>query len=983
MSNRTKNVPSPGVLQAHDRDEMPVSVRAYVHARQEKQVREVSEPAPPSEYILVFDTETTADAVHALRVGVYNWFKGDELLESGMFFAPDMPACDKIVLERGAAAHGCRLMPKAQFIDEIFYGLAYKLGATIVGLNLPFDISRLAISHDSARRSMRGGFTFKLSEDKRNPNVQVKHLSQRASIIRFAAPFRQRTPRGMRNRGLYVPIDRGSFVDVRTLAGALLTGSFSLARLSKLLKVPTQKLETHGHGKPLTDDYVRYAVQDVQATWECYLHLSGLFGNYDLSTHANQIYSEASLGKAYLKQMGVKPWRKLQPEFPPKLLGYIMSTYYGGRSEIHIRRVVKQVVYCDFVSMYPTVCTLMGLWRYVTAMGVEPLDATEAARVLLESVTLEDLQNPTFWPRLTTIVRLKPDSTLLPVRAAYGDDNTKTIGLNYLTSPVSLWYTLADLIASKLLTGNVPEIEEAIAFDAGTPQAGLKAILINGNPAFRVDPNTDDFYRSLIDLRREVKARMDNLPEKDPSRVDLDQEQNALKIAANATSYGIFVEVNVNEVEKLRTMLCEGPSGIPFEVKTRNIEEPGRYFHPVLATLITGAARLMLALVERLIADEGLEWVMCDTDSMSIGRPEGIPEKEFLRRAKGICSWFDGLNPYRTKGPILKIEDVNFEIGTKGKFQPVYCFAVSAKRYALFNIDPDGSPVLRKASAHGLGHLRAPYTDKNPSATMPEPRMEIHKIGVELWQHDLWHSIVSAALEGHPDQVDLRFHPALEHAAMSRYAATTPELLRWFDVFNRNLPYERQVRPFGFLVSLFAQSGARLPSQQHEPSEDRRKKVKPVQPVAPFTDDPAIAAKTAFDRNEREEVSGDMLKSYRQVLAQYHMHPEMKFLNGDYTDKGTLQRRHVRAATLHHIGKEANKWEQQFYVGSDEDAELNYGAAPEQAEKALDRLRRQVEQLGLRTVAKSAGLSERHLGGVLRGERRPSNQLFFKYMKSC
>jgi hypothetical protein len=42
-----------------------------------------------------------------------------------------------------------------------------------------------------------------------------------------------------------------------------------------------------------------------------------------------------------------------------------MSSYFGGRAEVHIRRTVVQTLYCDFASMYPTVCTLMGLWWFV------------------------------------------------------------------------------------------------------------------------------------------------------------------------------------------------------------------------------------------------------------------------------------------------------------------------------------------------------------------------------------------------------------------------------------------------------------------------------------------------------------------------------------------------------------------------------------------------------------------------------------------
>jgi hypothetical protein len=36
------------------------------------------------------------------------------------------------------------------FVDEVFFVYAYDLRGTCVGLNLPFDLSRLAIGHGSA-----------------------------------------------------------------------------------------------------------------------------------------------------------------------------------------------------------------------------------------------------------------------------------------------------------------------------------------------------------------------------------------------------------------------------------------------------------------------------------------------------------------------------------------------------------------------------------------------------------------------------------------------------------------------------------------------------------------------------------------------------------------------------------------------------------------------------------------------------------------
>ena len=225
---------------------------------------------------------------------------------------------------------------------------------------------------------MKGGFSLTLSEDW--PPVGVKHLSQRSALIRFMGdrpeaetaaeedldgdPEDEVLDETEKKPGP----DRGYFVDVKTLAAALTSKSHSLASLSDLLKVPTPKKESDEHGGPLTPDYVRYGLRDVQTTWECFDALSRRFASFGLhDTGLYQLYSEASLGKAYLRAMGVKPWQEVQRGFPLYLVGAIMSAYFGGRAEVHIRRQITPVVHTDFLSMYPTVCTLMGRWNFVRA----------------------------------------------------------------------------------------------------------------------------------------------------------------------------------------------------------------------------------------------------------------------------------------------------------------------------------------------------------------------------------------------------------------------------------------------------------------------------------------------------------------------------------------------------------------------------------------------------------------------------------------
>jgi hypothetical protein len=552
---------------------------------------------PPADVTLTFDCETTVDAAQSLRFGAYQLREDGELIEHGLFHAEDIDPTDLAVLATVAKSQGLRLRTVRHFVDYVLFDQVYRQGGVVIGFNLPFDLSRIALQHGSARSSMSGGFSFKLSKNTDWPRVRIKHISAKMAFIRYGATPTKRTPNGQKKRGLVVPPRRGSFVDVKTLASAILSGGYSLLSLSRdALKVEHPKFDMDEHGGPLTPEYVAYALRDVQATWECYVELTNRLKGYGLTTvEPKTLYSEASLGKAYLKQMGIKPWRELQPGFPPEMIGQILSTYYGGRAEVNIRREKREVLYCDFLSMYPTVCTQMGLWRFVIANGVTWRDATAETQAFLDRLGPDDMMDKATWSGLTTLVQLCPSDDILPVRARYGGENASNIGVNRLTSDTPLWYTLADVIAAKLLGGGkAPVILQAVRFDPDGMQTDLRPIDIAGNPDFHVEPATTDFYRRVIDLRQTVKVNRDAT--KGAEKARLNGEQQALKILANATSYGIFIEMIVNDLEKAEVLKGYGVDGREFPVTTKKYEEPGFFFHPLLATLITGAARLMLAL---------------------------------------------------------------------------------------------------------------------------------------------------------------------------------------------------------------------------------------------------------------------------------------------------------------------------------------------------------------------------------------------------
>ena len=47
-----------------------------------------------------------------------------------------------------------------------------------------------------------------------------------------------------------------------------------------------------------------------------------------INKEAGEIYSPASIGKAYYEAMGIIPLAKKQPDFPQDVLGYAMASYY-------------------------------------------------------------------------------------------------------------------------------------------------------------------------------------------------------------------------------------------------------------------------------------------------------------------------------------------------------------------------------------------------------------------------------------------------------------------------------------------------------------------------------------------------------------------------------------------------------------------------------------------------------------------------------
>ncbi len=721
--------------------------------------------------MFVVDTETRTDSTQRLTFGSYRFFVDGELQEEGLFYADDLSNRERKTLEGYVDRWNKRasktseipllLLTRREFLKK-FYKVVYKSRALLVGFNLPFDLSRLAIAARPARGRFAGGFSVALwsytkngveKPSTRRPSIGIKHIDSKRALKGFTARFGpddsdlipEDSATGQPQKGYKF---RGHMLDLRTLAFALTDRSYSLETASKVFGVEHGKQHISRHGV-ITNKYIDYNRRDVQATSELAVELLTEYTKHPISLQPTKAYSPASIGKAYLGAMRVLPILERQPDFPMHYIGFAQTAFFGGRTSAHIRNIPVPVVYVDFLSMYPTVNGLMDLWKFVTARQIRvDTECQKEIEGFLRGLTPDKLFDPKTWKKLPAFVKVIPDGDILPSRSKYSlVSNDWQVAVNYLhaadhADSEGLWYSLPDVAASVLLTGKVPKVIDAFKLVPEGKHSNLRSALLGGEAP--VNPRTQDLFRTAIEQRKSLSKK------KHLSREEIERLDRFLKVFANATSYGIYAEMNRQETEKKVKLKCQGIDPEPYECSVIHPEKPGEFCFPPLASLITGAARLMLALLEHCVTELGGTYAMEDTDSMAIvatkrggfvpcpggnlvkNGVEGVNALTW-RQVDQIVKKCEALNPYNRQiisGSVLKIEDDNFDPKT-GKQRQIHCLAISAKRYALFTLAQNGEPVLLREgrnnkkdrwSRHGLGHLLNPSdpeaSDRNWTAAI-------------------------------------------------------------------------------------------------------------------------------------------------------------------------------------------------------------------------------------------------------------------------
>lgn len=304
------------------------------------------------------------------------------------------------------------------------------------------------------------------------------------------------------------------------------------------------------------------------------------------------------------------------------------------------------------------------------------------------------------------------------------------------------------------------------------------------------------------------------------------------------------------------------------EQKTK-IEESGFMFNPIIAVCITSASRLLLAVTEVLLSNNGSSHAYCDTDSMM------VPSEH----SKEIQEFFQPLNPYSYDTEIFKLER-----------KDIWFYGISAKRYCLYTNENDKIKIEKDDySSHGLGHLLDPF------ASNSDKKDDWHEI---IWQDILGLHYGNVSMEQLVEKYENKH-------ALSQLSISTPRILDRLKEFNDGKDYHNQIKPSNF--SLVGYSNVHDGESQ-------------IKPIAPYRNPAKQAVYDYFvDYNDksRHKLRGKQYwKTFWAIFRDYLNHRESKF-DGNM---GILERKHVVITNVMHIGKESNNLEDTEFLGVNSDS---------------------------------------------------------------
>jgi hypothetical protein len=845
-----------------------ISLRCYVDNKTNRKDRE--ELYYNKRLTFVFDVEAVPDPYMELIFGSYSVYEDDRVIDTALFYG-DVTKEQLRTLKRYSESHGIRLMSRDEFAERfIFY--VYDRRAVCVGMNLSFDISRIAIYFNTSKTDS-SAFSFKITDNECHPRIYIRHLNSHHSFIRFIAPY----AKNKKNKNKYP----GVFVDLKTLTFALTNKSHNLESACKLFKVEHQKLKAEQHGK-ITDSYILYNLFDVKCSFDLYKALVRRVEEYDIPAQPYELVSPAAIGPAYYRAMNIKPFMQQNPNFSKDLMGLAMTCYYGGRVETHIRLTATPATCVDASAMYASNYCRMNLAEINICNELLVEDDPEF-RDFIENIKLEDLTDLAIWrSKLRGIALVELDDDVFPIRGKFGTKVVSGIGVNYAKGK-QLWFSYPDIVGSFLLSGKVPKIVKSYKFVPRGIQPTLKPIKLFGKI---IDPRETDLIKYLVERRLEIKKMLKN----DPNNESLKNEDQIAKGITASCSYGKFLQINTRDTRPVKVGKTKKKKPVKvdvygfehFKASTEKLEYPGELFNPLIGILATGGARLILAMSEAFIKSRGCSFCAMDTDSVFLVDPAGVPSI-----VDDFKAFFKPLSPYSQDADTFKVEKA--DDGTPLDHQ--LCFCVSSKRYCWFKRTGSDIQIL-KASSHGLGFM----------LDMREENV------IEFWKN------IIKFHEGKLTRQDIENKYAGK-VVMQQLTITSPQVLSRFKGIANN--GKRKMRPFSFMIT----------GQAYRINP---KTSEPIIPVVPFTKDRSTVQYQPFFDLKTGKVYSENTDYYWKPLSEvffdFYNHEEQKF-DGDI---GELTRKHIVIDDINFVGKETNDLEASTVTGALSEDQIYYNKDQEQ-----------------------------------------------------
>ncbi len=923
--------------------------RGFVVARAPDRPHDESRPPgyrrqPPGQRVLLLHVVPRQDPAQWLHVGAYRvcaWEDGSyRLKEQGLILRDDASEIDRETAERYAEDHRLIVRTRDEFCRQVLVGESYRLGTLTVAANLPFTLGRLSIGCGPGRGRFHSGFLLRLCAKPWIPRVRVRTVEGEMVFVEWSGYYTD--PQHPRTEPPGHRIFRGRWLDLAQWSTVLCgdDGGGDLAVLCERWGVDADSVSAP-LSTVLSEATFDAVSQSLETAWLLFDAMREEWNRWcppcvplpapppkpgarpeespDLNPEAilpHHLHSPASLGKKLFACMGLRGLLEAHPNVPESALGAAMAGFLGGRAEGHILHTVLPVVAYDLTATYPTLGALLNLWSLVTAKRIEMQDVTAETQAILDRVALDDLLRPEPWPGLVVLCRLYPTGDVLPEKAEYEAGTDPTVGVNPTTVAAGIvrWRWLADLVASKLLTGRAPRIEQALRPVVIETQADLRPVRFREFGLF--DPRRDG-YCQLLRFRLQVraeKARAEAQGDVERARA-LGRLNDFLKKFENSVGYGIFVQYTETHRGARVADVWTGDRHFTcplIDPKTkrriRPEESPGEFFNPFVAGPITSAARLLLAMMERMVRDAGGTWALMDTDSIQLvstrgggfvdcpGGPHQSPNgRQAVRalshsEAEAIRARFDALAP--CGGRLWKVEAENAPHPEATRDPQLYSLVVGTKQYVLFNRRDTGGVIIRKASEHCLGHLRP-----------PEGWTKTRMIDA------IWAALIAFA-DGDAEAIDRL--PFAHRLALGSYPVTRPEYLARLHAAlprpRRGQPTRDPLLPFGDMYIAYP-----------------RWSLDDVCPVTLAGPDPEAPRARWVDLGSgrpldlwweawpgRERSGGIEVQTFKDAAALHRAAVDRRYLGPDGApheafQAGELQRRPVHIVGVAIIGKESRR----------------------------------------------------------------------------